>query len=71
MADEPEVQIEFDDDALRADAYGIAISTPDNEMRIRFYDAEENVLSDFIVDAAGAYEFAQRILRSYDQLEGL
>lgn len=66
-----EIEITLDDADLEADSYGIAIDIPSNEMRVRFYDADGGVLSDFTTSAAGAYEFAHRILRSYDKLEGI
>jgi hypothetical protein len=64
-----EETIEFQDE-IDATEYSIGYSIPDNEMRIRFHN-EFGVLSSFVVDAPGAYEFAQRVLRAYDKLEGL
>jgi hypothetical protein len=65
--DDEDDEIEAEIEALE---YSIGYSIPDNEMRIRFYN-EDGPLSSFITDAAGAYEFAHRVLRAYDKLEGL
>lgn len=65
----PEEEIEIDD-YNDATEYSIGYSIPDNQVKIQFHN-EFGVLSSFITDAAGAYEFANRILRAYDKLEGL
>lgn len=73
--------IELDDDDLigpeaeneefiQATAYTIGYSIPDNEARIQFHN-EFGVLSSFVGDAEAIYDFAQRLLRAYDKLEGL
>lgn len=67
--DEPVIGL-LDDDEIEASEYSIGYSIPDNEMRLKFHN-EFGVLSSFVTDATGAYELAQRILRAYDQLEGL
>jgi hypothetical protein len=67
--DDDEEIIEFQDD-IAATEYSIGYSIPDNEMRIQFHN-EFGVLSSFVTDAPGAYEFAQRVLRAYDKLEGI
>lgn len=66
---EEEEEIEIDDYS-DATEYSIGYSIPDNQVKIQFLN-EFGVLSNFITDAAGAYEFANRILRAYDKLEGL
>jgi hypothetical protein len=65
--DEPVIEI---GDEIEATEYSIGFSIPDNEVRIQFHN-EFGVLSSLVVDAAGAYEFAQRLLRAYDKVEGL
>ena len=59
----------LDEDA-EATEYTIETSQDNGVMRIRFHN-EDGLLSSLTTDSAGAYEFAQRILRSYDILEGL
>lgn len=61
---------EEEEELVDATEYSIGFSIPDNAVRIRFHN-EFGVLSSFETDAAGAYEFAHRILRAYDKLEGL
>lgn len=63
----PVIELLDDTDATE---YSIGFSIPDNQMRVRFHN-EKGMLSNFITDAPGGYELAQRILRAYDKLEGL
>lgn len=65
--DEPIIELQ---DEIEASEYSIGYSIPDNEARVQFHN-ELGVLSSFITDSAGLYEFAQRCLRAYDKLEGL
>ena len=69
IVQEPEIELD-DDDLVDATEYSIGFSIPDNAVRIMFHN-EFGVLSVFETDAAGAYEFANRILRAYDKVEGL
>lgn len=57
-------------DPVEATDYDIAVSIPDGEMRILFRNVS-GVLSTHVMPSHEAYAFAQRILRGYDQLEGL
>ncbi len=56
---------------LTAEDYEIGISIPDNEMRITMIDDCGDPISFFICDAPEAYAFAQKILKAYDELEGI
>lgn len=67
-ADEAVVEVEENVDA---DEYGIGIDIDNNSGRIQFYDENGVVLSRFVTDAPGLYDFAQRLLRAYDKLEGI
>lgn len=64
------VTIEVTEEDLEADRYTIGTSADDGLLRLRFYN-EDGLLSSFTSDSAGAYDLAQRILRGFDQLEGL
>jgi hypothetical protein len=66
---EDDAAVEISDD-IAATEYTIGYSIDDNEMRIQHHN-EFGVLSSLILDATGAYEYANRILRAYDKLEGL
>lgn len=66
--DEAVIEVEENVDA---DEYGIGFDIDNNSGRIQFYDENGVVLSRFITDAAGIYDFAQRLLRAYDKLEGI
>jgi hypothetical protein len=59
----------FEEDA-DATEYSIGVSVDDGLIRIRFHNGE-GLLSSFVTDSAGAYDLAQRILRGYDELEGI
>jgi hypothetical protein len=63
----PGAELFIDSDA---DAYSIGVSIPDGEARVRFYN-EFGLLSSFVTDSTGLYDLAQRLLRAYDQLEGI
>lgn len=62
--------LELTDEEMEATGYDIAVSVSDNEMRIQHCN-DLGVISYLVLDAAGAYELAHRILRGYDKLEGL
>lgn len=65
--DEPIIELIIDTNATE---YSIGYSIPDNEAIIKFHNAD-GVISNFVTDSPGLYEFAQRLLRAYDKLEGL
>lgn len=67
--DGDELIIELQDE-VDATEYSIGYSIPDNEAILRFHN-EKGVLSNFVTNAAGVYELAQRLLRAYDKLEGI
>lgn len=69
MSTKPDEEIEITD-YEDATEYSIGFSIPDGQVNIQFHN-EFGVLSSFVTDAAGAYEFANRVLRAYDKLEGL
>lgn len=64
------IAVSRDGEPIEVDQYSIDISIPDNEMRILFH-TEFGAVSSFVINAPGGYEFAQRILRAYDKLEGI
>jgi hypothetical protein len=67
---EQEIEIQLDEDILiEATEYQIGVVS-DDRMQIRFVN-DDGILSTFTTDSAGAYEFAHRVLRGYDKLEGL
>jgi hypothetical protein len=68
--DQGEDEDEYEDDEIEAHTYSIGYSIPDNEMRIQFHN-EFGTLSSFVMSAADGYDFAQRVLKAYDKLEGL
>lgn len=70
LEEDEELVIGLDAEPTEVDQYSIDISIPDNEMRIQFH-TEFGPVSSFVIDAPGGYEFAQRILRAYDKLEGI
>jgi hypothetical protein len=57
-------------DEIDATEYSIGFSIPDNEACLKFHN-EFGELSRFVTDAQGVYDLAQRLLRTYDKLEGL
>jgi hypothetical protein len=57
-------------DDIEAATYTIGTDIDGNEARVAFHN-HFGILSTFTTDAAGLYEFAQRLLRAYDKLEGL
>jgi hypothetical protein len=65
-----ELLVELLDDDMDATKYSININIDEDSMRIQFHD-EAGLLSTFTTDSYGGYEFAQRLLRAYDKLEGL
>lgn len=69
VIDEAVLQLDLEDE-LEATEYSIGYSIDDNEARVQFHN-EFGLLGTLVVDAAGAYEFAHRLLRAYDKLEGL
>lgn len=71
IEDDEDLDVIEVEENVDADEYGIGIDTDNMSGRIQFYDANGVVLSRFITDSAGLYEFAQRVLRAYDKLEGI
>ena len=65
-----ELLVELLNDDMDATEYSININIDEGCMRIQFHD-EDGLLSTFTTDSYGGYEFAQRVLRAYDKLEGL
>jgi hypothetical protein len=65
-----ELVMELLEEEAEATDYSIETSQDNDLMRIQFHN-EEGLLSSLTTDSAGAYEFAQRILRGYDAMEGL
>jgi len=65
--DEPIIEL---NEEIEATEYSIGYSIDDNEIRIQMHN-DFGTISSFVTDAVGAYEFAQRVLRAYDKLEGL
>ena len=65
-----ELLLELDLDNAEATEYSININIDEGSMRIQFHD-EDGLLSTLTTDSYGGYEFAQRLLRAYDKLEGL
>lgn len=63
------IQIE-DEELIGATEYSIGYDIDSNEGRILFHNAF-GTISSYVTDAPGLYEFAQRVLRVYDKLEGL
>jgi hypothetical protein len=55
---------------IDATEYSIGFNLHDGEARVQFHN-EFGVLSSFVTDSQGVYDFAQRLLRVYDQMEGL
>jgi hypothetical protein len=65
-----ELLVELLDDDMDATEYSININIDEGRMRIQFHN-EDGLLSTLTTDSYGGYEFAQRLLRAYDRLEGL
>jgi hypothetical protein len=53
-----------------ATEYTIETNLNDGAFRLQFHN-EDGILSSYTTDAQGAYDLAQRIMRSYDKLEGI
>ncbi len=71
MAEEMEIDIELSADILvEANSYSIKTNIDEGKMCIQFYN-EEGVLSSLTTDSVGAFDFAQRVLRGYDHMEGI
>lgn len=51
--------------------FQIDINHADNELRIVLHDAATGKAMAHVFTSDGAYRFAQKVLRGYDQLEGL
>jgi hypothetical protein len=60
---------EIEDDT--ASAYSVGTNIDNNEARVRFYAPDGTPLSSMVFEGPDLYEFASRLLRAYDDLEGL
>lgn len=58
-------------DELEATKYSVDTSSDDSVVRVQMFDDDGVVLSSMTTTSEGLYEFAQHMLRAYDQMEGL
>ena len=70
--DENLMTVEIDEeDFADADYYAISVCVKEKFLRLQFFDEDRNLLSSFEMPSEDAYEMAQCLLKSYDELEGL
>ena len=59
-------------EAYAATGYHLDANDETHEMRLSLYQGkQENVRSFLMMDSSDAYDMAQRIIRGYDQIEGI